>query len=427
MQQRQERTQSSTGRAGEGPTIRDGGGDVVDGGRRRGDGNPEPPPSSASNNGNNGRDDDDGNDDGRPRQNKKHFHDYSADLHDCATWNAMCVALDRIAPPSNLLPVVRGDDGGDGDGDDEYDEYGDGAYGTYRRLLRRHVPPEYALLHEANEGVFDAGVPNFDDGGGGGAFGRAPPPHRTTDMRLPLAVVYVASVQCHAHSDWTAWLVDELHGVASAAHDGDGGSGERRRRRRRRRGDAGGRKRNGGDGSRAGGDNSNNGGGGGGGGTKCGRGMLCWIEESMVKARPQWVRPGVVWLLEGAKLAPFRRSRDDDGGAADGSYDDDRDDDVGNNASAYYDHRDDDAARALAATNDASPSTDDARAGGRGVDRMVLVSESWTHTEAGGGGDTTRGGVGSTANIMQTRCGGGTHTTIICCSDESLQCVLITE
>ena len=58
---------------------------------------------------------------------RKHVHDHSADLHDCAAWNLMCAALGRVAPLPGLVLLARGDVA---------------ARAAYRRALRRHVPAE---------------------------------------------------------------------------------------------------------------------------------------------------------------------------------------------------------------------------------------------------------------------------------------------
>ena len=102
-------------------------------------------------------------------------------------------------------------------------------------------------------------------------------------------------------------------------------------------------------------------------GGRLGRGIVCWLEERLVKQHPGWIMPGAVWLVEGARLALFSSfddldEEDGDGGRADRS----------------------DGGGAVGA--DASPSTDAARGGG-GIDRMILVGESslvyaWTPDEA---------------------------------------------
>ena len=175
--------------------------------------------------------------------------------------------------------------------------------------------PQYALLHEVSAGRHDAcAVPA--------------PAARRDDLRVPAVVGYVASVQCHAHADWTAVLVDEMHGVVAATAGGGGGGGP-------------------------------------------GSGVVCWIEERLVKEHANWVRPGVVWLLEGAKLALIE--------AEEGDLDEDE---ATVSGSAY----DEPMSAVHPGEVDISPSTDGARAGRR-IDRMLLVGESslvyaWTPEEA---------------------------------------------
>ncbi len=129
-----------------------------------------------------------------------------------------------------------------------------------------------------------------------------------------------------------------------------------------------------------------------------GRGVLCWLEERLVKQHPGWIRPGVVWMLEGAKLALFASSTSvDDEDQNEDDYDPfDEIDDVQEN-----DQRPQQSQRAKSDTShcslqrdkisplsmtDESPSTEYAR-GGAKIDRMILVGESslvyaWTPEEA---------------------------------------------
>lgn len=131
------------------------------------------------------------------------------------------------------------------------------------------------------------------------------PSIHTNDLSIPLLFGYVASISCHTHSDWTAVLVDESFSCGG------------------------------------------------------GRGVTCWLEEKLVKRHPGWIRPGVVWMLDRAKLALFASQEESD--------DDSNDINDGK-------------------TNDTSPSTEAAR-GGKAIDRMICVGEAslvyaWTPEEA---------------------------------------------
>ena len=87
-----------------------------------------------------------------------------------------------------------------------------------------------------------------------------------------------------------------------------------------------------------------------------------------MKKHPNWVRPGCVWMMEGAKLALFA-----------------------SDASSSCDEHDDDKGEhpIIAAGMDVSPSTENVRGGGN-IDRMILVGEyclvyAWTPEEATSG------------------------------------------
>ena len=248
-----------------------------------------------------------------PSQNKKQqqeqlFHDHSSDLHESSSWNIMCSTLNRIVPPSNLLLSST-----------------QNISATYKHILRKHISNEYALISEIHEGKYDTNHIGCTVGQNEGDVGLF-----ANDLRLPTLIGYVASVQCHAHSDWTALLVDEMQSV------GSGGSSS----------------------------SSNNGKGGVTNGI--GKGVMCWVEEKLVKQHGGWIRPGVVWMIEGAKLALFNSTCEED------DIEEDDDDDTGINGNSLG--------------TDISPSTDHVRGGGN-INRMILVGESslvyaWTPEEA---------------------------------------------
>ena len=224
------------------------------------------------------------------------FHDHSSDLHECNAWNLMCATLNRIVAPVNLLL---------------HRHHPSTVYSSYKSALRKSIPDNYALIHEIHDGQYDTCHLDKD--------------LHASDLRVPLLVGYVASVQCHAHSDWTALMVDEMNSVAKY-HGGRGSSS--------------------------------------------GRGILCWIEERLVKQHANWVRPGAVWMIEGAKLALFSSMDDEEEGDEDKSH---------NNYT-------NDSATISTAMIDMSPSTDNSRGGGA-IDRMILVGESslvyaWSPEEA---------------------------------------------
>ena len=258
------------------------------------------------------------------QQQQQLFHDHSSDLHESSTWNMMCSTLSRIVPPSNLLLS-------------SYDNNINSSFSTYKRTIRNFIPREYALIYEIHEGKYDTNhIGNSSNNSGNddaevieGNVGLY-----ANDLTIPNYLVgYVASIQCHAHSDWTALLVDEMHSVSS--------------------------------GSSSSGSSSNN---------KVGRGIICWIEERVVKQHAGWVRPGAVWMLEGAKLALFTSLNDDD-------------DDDHNEEEQYANGTDtNNASNTNVIGTDVSPSTDNVR-GGSNIDRMILVGESslvyaWTPEEA---------------------------------------------
>ena len=276
----------------------------------------------------------------RPRQSTA-FHDqHASDLHECNAWNMMCTALDRNVPRFAELSSSRGVGGGGGSGKRRM------SCETYGDVLRRNVADDYALVHEIHEGRYDI-VNRCDGGDGGGGGGGASSSSSLVDggeLTLPLLVGYVAHVHCHAHSDWTVVLVDEMHGYGiSSVGDDDNDNNE----------------------------TDDDGGGGivGGGRGGGGGGVVCWIEESLVKKHPNWVRPGCVWMMEGARLALF---------ASDALSCDEHDDEKGEHPLI-----------AAGTGTDVSPSTENARGGGN-IDRMILVGEyclvyAWTPEEATSG------------------------------------------
>jgi len=202
-----------------------------------------------------------------------------------------------------------------------------------------------ALIHEIHDGYYDTN--------------HLVPALFPKDMTVPLLIGYVASVQCHAHSDWTAVLVDEMHGV-TASSLGDGGEGEVECQRSHNR-------------QRGCGNHTNN----------SGRGVLCWLEERLVKQHPGWIRPGVVWMLEGAKLALFASSTSID---EDGAEDEEDYDNTDPQIQQPCTNLPNNVHGAPLPLPDDSPSTEHAR-GGAKIDRMMLVGESslvyaWTPEEA---------------------------------------------
>lgn len=250
------------------------------------------------------------------RREEQLFHDHSTELHECNAWNLMCITLNRIVPPPHSYSLFHRQP----------------QPHSYKHLLRQSIPLNIALIYEIHEGLYDTH--------------HLSPRLFNTDLRTPLLIGYVASVQCHAHSDWTALLVDEMHGVWNTTTSG-GGCVE-----------------------------------GGGMGSASSRGIVCWIEERLVKRHAGWVRPGAVWMLEGAKLALFPSSVEDD-------------DEGGDHVEQQQLVVNGDVGTADGQTNiggqgvlpnDISPSTDAARGGGN-IDRMILVGESslvyaWTPEEA---------------------------------------------
>jgi hypothetical protein len=215
------------------------------------------------------------------------FKDYSSNLHDCNAWNLMCTIHNRIVPSFHTYSNHFNND---------YTASKEAAT-SYTNLLRNILPQTIGLIHEINNGQYD--------------IHHLSPSIHTNDLRIPLLFGYVSSISCHAHSDWTALLVDESYSCGNRY--------------------------------------------------SCNRGITCWLEERLVKRHPGWIRPGVVWMLEGSKLALFAskdecQEQEDVGVVVDGE------------------------------TNDVSPSTQAARSG-RGIDRMICVGESslvyaWTPEEA---------------------------------------------
>jgi len=297
------------------------------------------------------------------------FHDHTSDLHECNAWNMMCVTLDRIVPRPEYdtatitTTLLSSSHGGMSSSSSSSSSY-------YKDILRTNVTNEYALIHEIHEGKYDI-VTDCGGSGGGNIIDNV---EKTTsrELRLPLLVGYVAAVHCHDHSDWTALLVDEMHGADAAAAAANTNSNDGRSS------------------------------------SSSGKGVVCWIEEKLVKRHPNWVRPGCVWCIEGAKLALFASSDntscDDDGGEI---IDDD-----GNSKETSSSCTRDDANAVLdmsssVGTDDISPSTESARGGGQ-IDRMILVGEycmvyAWTPEEA----SSASFGHDEFINLMERRLGIG--------------------
>ena len=194
----------------------------------------------------------------------------------------VCSTRDRVVPPSYLMRSVH--------------------INVYKSLLRRRLQDNFALIHEIHEGLYDTNHLSAD--------------LHKSDLSLPLLVGYVHSVQCHAHSDWTALLVDEMHSVVGTN-----------------------------------------------GPAVCNRGVLCWLEERLVKQHAQWIRPGAVWLLEGANLALFPTN-------VDGGEEEEQEQQIDTNA-----------------TNGQQSSDTNLANANSNIDRMILVGESslvfaWTPEEA---------------------------------------------
>jgi hypothetical protein len=314
-------------------------------------------------------DDDDSNDDNNNSNNfiqqqlqqlqqrdEQLFHDHSSDLHECNAWNLMCTTLNRIVQPSNLLlhnhhhnlhhkhPNTTS------------------AYTTYKLKLRSSIPSsKYALIHEIHDGLYDKC--HLDK-------------HLySSDLCIPKILVgYVASVQCHAHSDWTALLVDEMHGVHKYYYNGGSGGNSSSSKRSK----------------------------------NAGRGIVCWIEERLVKQHSNWIRPGAVWMIEGAKLALFSSLEDDD----DDDDEEEEEYDVNNPTTAI--------ATSTSEVVDISPSTENSRGGGS-IDRMILVGESsmvyaWTPEEA-----SSTFTHEEFSSLMERRCNLGLHNDDDDDSEELLQ------
>ncbi len=278
------------------------------------------------------------------QQQQLSFHDHSSDLHECNAWNVMCKTLDRVVPPlhhvlssfsfscssssSSLCREMEKCDRGPTRASSSSSAYSSVAT-YYKNILRTNIPDNYALICEVHGGKYDVCH----------CFNSALHAERgavlhTDDLRIPLLVGYVASVQCHAHSDWTALLVDEMYSVGT---NGKGGGGKRSSS------------------------------------TNATRGIVCWIEERLVKQHPNYIRPGAVWMLEGAKLALFTSACEEED---DDDCDDNNNDIYGNgNANTIT-------------GSDTSPSTDNARRRGvNSIDRMILAGESslvyaWTPEES---------------------------------------------
>ena len=302
------------------------------------------------------------------------FHDHTSDLHECNAWNMMCVTLDRIVPrpeyddtATSTTTLLSSSGGMSSSSSSSY----------YKNVLRTNVTNEYALIHEIHEGKYDIVTDCGGGGGGGGGGNSINNVEKTTsrELRLPLLVGYVATIHCHDHSDWTALLVDEMHGADAAAAA-----------------------------AAAANTNSNNGR-----SSSSGKGVVCWIEEKLVKRHPNWVRPGCVWCIEGAKLALFASSSDTSCGDDDGG---EIIDDVGNSKETSSSCTRNDANAVLdmsssLGTNDISPSTESARGGGQ-IDRMILVGEycmvyAWTPEEA----SSASFGHDEFINLMERRLGLG--------------------
>jgi hypothetical protein len=135
-----------------------------------------------------------------------------------------------------------------------------------------------------------------------------------------------------------------------------------------------------------------------------------------VKRHPNWIRPGCVWCIEGAKLALFASDtpsydNDDDGGEMH---------DGGNSKETSSCTRRDGANTVVdiasssslgTIDDDISPSTESTRAGGQ-IDRMILVGEycmvyAWTPEEA----SSALFGHDEFINLMERRLGLGLSDT----------------
>ena len=115
-------------------------------------------------------------------------HDNSTTLNQSAPWNMMCNALERIVAPPEEFHLM------------------DDAVTAYSRELRSSLPDNFAMLSEIHEGRYDnhtLGTPIL----------------RKNELRVPHIALYVQSVQCNACSDWTAYVVDELYGMAAVKGD----------------------------------------------------------------------------------------------------------------------------------------------------------------------------------------------------------------
>lgn len=286
------------------------------------------------------------------QQQRQAFHDHASDLHECNAWNMMCVGLDRIVPrPDHTTATILSS-----------------GMSSYKNILRTNISNEYALIHELHEGKYDIVT---DCGGGGGGGNNNIDIEKTTsqELRLPLLVGYVATIHCHDHSDWTALLVDEMHGAA-ASNTNRSSIGS------------------------------------------SGKGVVCWIEEKLVKRHPNWVRPGCVWCIEGAKLALF---------ASDTTCDDAGEihDVVGGSIETCSTRHAtntvlDIPSNILGNTHDISPSTESARGGGQ-IDRMILIGEycmvhAWTPEEA----SSASFGHDEFINLMERRLGLGLPDKKMC-------------
>ena len=114
-------------------------------------------------------------------------------------------------------------------------------------LVRRHVSKEYSLLYEITHQCLYRKQSNVNN----------------NKLKIPLLAVSVEAVHCHGHCDWTVDLADETSGF-SFSHA-----------------------------------------------VAPKKMMTGWLEEKIVKNNPEWVRPGVVWLLQDSSITAFPQEDDE--------------------------------------------------------------------------------------------------------------------
>ena len=114
-------------------------------------------------------------------------------------------------------------------------------------LVRRHVSKEYSLLYEITRQYSHRRQSRVNN----------------NKLKVPLLAVSVEAVHCHGHCDWTVDLADETSGF-SFSHA-----------------------------------------------VAPKKMMIGWLEEQIVKNNPEWVRPGVVWLLQDSSITAFPQEDDE--------------------------------------------------------------------------------------------------------------------